>query len=88
MAICHVPASEIVNEAKKPILTLTLPSGKRIPCSKVKPGEHGVHGLLCLKNALLIVCRWAEANKIPDDPYIKALAIRAREALSKVQFNG
>lgn len=87
VAICHIPASEIINETKRPILSITSPSGKKIPCTKVKPGEHGIRGLLCLKNALLIVCNWAEQNKIPNEPVIKELVIRARDALAKVKFN-
>lgn len=87
VAICHVPASEIVNNTKQPIMSITLPSGKKVPCTKVKPGKHGIRGLLCLKNALIIVCNWAEQNKIPtDEPVIKELVMRTRAALNKCNF--
>jgi len=87
VAICHVPASEITREMTRPITTVTLPSGKKIPCTQVKPGEKGIHGLLCLKGALMIVCNWAESRKIPtDEPVITELVIRTREALRKVQI--
>jgi len=86
VAICHVPASEITNEITRPILNVTLPSGKKLPCASVQPGENGVHGLICLKNALLITCNWAESQKIPDEPLFRELVGRAREALGKVRF--
>jgi hypothetical protein len=87
VSICHVPASEIIREMKQPITSVTSPSGKRIPCTQVKPGEKGIHGLLCLKGALMIVCNWAELHKIPtDEPVITELVIRARNALRKVQI--
>jgi len=86
VTICHVPASEILSEMTRPITSVTLPSGKRVPCTKVKPGEAGIHGLLCLKSALMIVCNWAELNKIPtDEPVIRDLVARVRAALKKVQ---
>jgi hypothetical protein len=86
VAIVHMPASIISRESTKPITTITLPSGKKLQCVKVKPGQHGVHGLICLKNALIIVCNWAEKQKIPDEPPFKELVARAREALRKVQI--
>ena len=87
VAICHVPASEITRETTRPITTVTLPSGKKIPCTKVNPGDGGIHGLLCLKNALIIVCNWAESNKIPThEPVIRELVARVRVALKKVQI--
>jgi len=86
VSIVHMPASIITRESTKPITTITLPSGKKLSCVKVKPGTHGVHGLICLKNALLIVCNWAEKQKIPtDEPVITKLVARAREALRKAQ---
>jgi hypothetical protein len=86
-SIVHVPASEITREFTRPITHITLPSGKRKACIEVKPGEAGVHGLICLKSALFIVCRWAEAGKIPSEPPFKELAERIRLALQKVRFN-
>ena len=86
VAICHVPAAEITREISRPILNVTLPSGKKLVCINVKPGERGVDGLICLKNALLITCNWAESQKIPDEPPFKELVTRAREALGKVRF--
>lgn len=88
VAICHIPASEITRETTKPITSVTLPSGKKLSCSKIKPGEHGVYGLICLKNALIIVCNWAQQHKIPDEPPFKELVVRARVALRKVRFDG
>jgi hypothetical protein len=87
VGICHVPASEITLETTRPIMSVTLPSGKKVSCCAVKPGENGVHGLICLKNALFIVCNWAEKGKIPDEPFFKDLVVRARLALGKVRFN-
>jgi len=87
VSIVHVPASAIRSESTKPITILTLPSGKKLSCVKVRPGEHGVHGLTCLKNALIIVANWAEEQKIPDDPAFKELVDQALVALRKVQFN-
>jgi len=88
VSIVHIPASSIRRESTKPITVLTLPSGKKLSCVKVKPGTHGVHGLICLKNALTIVVNWAEEEKIPkDDHDIKELVVQAREALEKVRFN-
>jgi hypothetical protein len=88
VAICHVPASEITRETARPITSVTLPNGKKLSCIDVKPGEGGVHGLICLKNALIIVCNWSESGKIPDDSPFKELVVRARLALGKVRFNG
>jgi len=87
VSIVHIPASAIRQESTKPITILTLPSGKKLSCVKVNPGEHGVHGLICLKNALIIVSNWAEEQKIPDEPTFRELVARARVALKKVQFN-
>jgi len=87
VSIIHIPASAIRQESTKPITILTLPSGKKLSCAKVNPGEHGVHGLICLKNALIIVSNWAEEQKIPDEPTFRELVARARVALKKVQFN-
>jgi len=87
MSIVHVPASAIRSESTKPITILTLPSGKKLSCVKVRPGKHGVHGLTCLKNALIIVANWAEEQKIPDDPAFKELVDQALVALRKVRFN-
>jgi hypothetical protein len=87
VSIVHIPASAIRSESTKPITILTLPSGRKLSCVKVRPGEHGVHGLTCLRNALIIVSNWAEEEKIPDDPEFKELVTRARDALKKVQFN-
>jgi len=87
VSIVHVPASAIRSESTKPITILTLPSGKKLSCVKVRPGEHGVHGLTCLKNALIIVANWAEEQKIPDDPAFKELVDQALVALRKVRFN-
>jgi plasmid stabilization system protein ParE len=87
VSIVHIPASAIRQESTKPITILTLPSGKKLSCVKVNPGEHGVHGLICLKNALIIVSNWAEEQKIPDEPPFKELVARAREALQKVRCN-
>jgi len=86
VAICHVPASEITRENVRPISNVTLPSGKKLSCTQIKPGERGVHGLICLKNALLIVCNWSESQKIPDELPFRELVGRAREALGKVRF--
>jgi len=83
IAIIHVPASEIQRESNKPITTITLPSGKKLSCVKVKPGAHGVHGLICLKNALIIVSNWGNSNKIPDEPPFPELVARAHAALEK-----
>jgi hypothetical protein len=87
VTICHVPASEITRETIRPIISVTLPSGKKLSCTAVKPGEAGVHGLICLKNALMIVCNWAELGKIPEEPPFKELVARARVALGRVRFN-
>jgi hypothetical protein len=81
VSICHVPASEITRETTRPIASLTLPTGKKLSCGEVKPG--GVDGLICLKNALMIVCNWSELHKIPDDPFFKDLATRAHKALGR-----
>lgn len=87
-SIVHVPASEITRETTRPITTVTLPSGKKMSCTEIKPGENGVEGLICLKNALFIVCNWAESNKIPDEPPFKELAVRIRLALGKLLRSG
>jgi hypothetical protein len=88
VALVHVPATEITREMTRPITTVTLPSGKKMPCTQIKPGEAGIHGLLCLKSALMIVCNWAEQDKIPsDEPFIRELVARASAALKKVRFN-
>jgi hypothetical protein len=84
--IVHIPASEIRSESTKPILMLTLPSGKKLSCVKVKPGKEGVHGLTCLKNALIIVANWAEDEKIPADPVFRELVERAQRALETPHF--
>lgn len=85
--IVHVPASEFTREYMQPILSVTLPNGTKKPCIEVKPGEPGVQGILCLKNALIVVCHFAEANKIPEDPPIPELVQRAMEALKRVNTN-
>jgi hypothetical protein len=87
VSIVHIPASAIRQESTKPITILTLPSGKKLSCVKVKPGEHGVHGLICLKNALIIVSEWAEEKEIPDEPSFRELVARTSAALKKVRFN-
>jgi len=87
VSIVHMPASAIRSESTKPITILTLPSGKKLSCVKVRPGKHGVHGLICLKNALTIVTNWAEEQKIPDEPPFRELVAQARAALRKVRFN-
>lgn len=86
VAICHLPASEITRETARPITSVTLPNGRKVSCTDVKPGEHGVHGLICLKNALIIVSNWSESGKIPDEPPFRELVTRARVALGKVRF--
>ena len=84
--IVHIPASEITREFTRPITSVTLPSGKRKPCIDIKPGEAGVDGLICLKNAFFIVCRWAEQGKIPSEPPFRELAERTKTALGKIRF--
>ena len=84
--IVHIPASEIRSESTKPILVLTLPSGKKLSCLKVRPGRDGVYGLSCLRNALTIVANWAEEEKIPNDQVFKALVERVQGALNKTPF--
>jgi hypothetical protein len=86
-SIMHVPASEIRRESNSPITTITLPSGKKLPCIKVRPGRHGEQGLTCIKNALVIVAAWANKNKIPDEPPFRQLVTRAKLALEKVQLH-
>jgi len=86
VSIVHMPASAIRSESTKPITMLTLPSGKKLSCVKVRPGKHGVHGLTCLKNALIIVTNWAEEEEIPDEPSFRELVAQARMALRKVRF--
>jgi len=86
VSIVHMPASEIRQESTKPITVLTLPSGKKLSCVKVRPGRHGVHGLICLKNALTIVINWAEEEEIPDEPPFRELVAQARMALKKMRF--
>lgn len=90
VTICSVPASEITLETTRPITTVTSPSGKKLDCTDskyAKPGENGVRGLICLKQALLIVCNWSESHKIPDEAPFRELVGRAREALGKVHFH-
>jgi hypothetical protein len=87
MTFTHVPASEITLETIRPFTSVTLPSGKKLACGDVKPGEGGVDGLICLKNALFIVCNWSERQKIPDDQFFKELVTRTRTALGRVRFH-
>ena len=87
VSMVHVPPSAIRRESTKPITVLTLPSGKKLQCVKVRPGEQGKQGLTCLKNALIIVSNWAEEKKIPKTPEFRELASRAYDALKKVQPN-
>jgi len=86
VSIVHIPASEIRSESTKPIIVLTLPSGKKLSCLKVRPGKEGVHGLTCLKNALKIVTNWAEDEKIPNDPVFRELVERVQRALKNPHF--
>jgi hypothetical protein len=85
-SIVHLPASSIRSESTKPVTILTLPSGKKLPCLKVRPGTRGVQGLTCLKNALTIVTNWAEDERIPDEPEFRELVTHARDALKNVHF--
>jgi len=86
VSIVHIPASGIRSESTKPITVLTLPSGKKLSCVKVQPGREGVHGLICLKNALTIVANWAEEEKIPADIVFRELVDRVQRALENPHF--
>lgn len=87
VAMCHVPAAEIKQEITRPITSVTSPSGKKLSCIKVEPGGGSARGLVCLKNAFLIVCKWAEKGKIPNESPFNELVARARSALEKVRVN-
>jgi hypothetical protein len=90
VALVHVPACEIHREAAAPVTVLTSPSGKKILCRSpdFDVDEPDVKALVELKNALMLVCRWAESGQVPNNhPAIRKLVERTRLALGKVRFN-
>jgi len=92
VTLTHIPAAEIQRETSKPITTLTSPIGKKkIIDATIKEIIEGtdaeIKEVLKLKNALLLVCRWAESGHIPNHPGMKAIVARVRSALEKVEFD-
>lgn len=90
VALAHVPASEIHKEAAAPITVLTSPSGKKIVCHAEEPHkttESKNIELTQFKNALMLVCKWAEYGHISNHPELKKIVERTRSALGGVKFN-
>lgn len=85
--LVSVPAKEIISEYTRPILSVRMPNGKMKPCSQIDPVNSGIDGEICLKNALLIVCRFTEAGRVPSDPFVKGLARRVEAALKKIDLS-